>query len=145
MDRITFQSPSLDISAGDGTLMFQHLGGEFGFDYDLYRETQARDFQHNNFIDIYDCDKNISPDIRKAPVQKFDFATDWKPELLKKAGRLNIYEKLISTITMNYLHLITNKCKRCLARLFTGLKIMSNYSTTSIACCGLVVVWQPLL
>ena len=90
-----FQSPSVDICSGDGTLMFQHMGGEFGFGYDLYRETQAQNFKHNNFIDIYDCDKNISPDIKKGPVQKIDFATDWKPELLNKASRLNIYENLI--------------------------------------------------
>ena len=94
MDRIVFKSPSVDICSGDGSLMFQHLGGEFGFDYDLYLETRAKTFKHDDFIDIYDCDLNIHPSIRKRPEQIIDFATDWKPELLNKANRLGIYKKL---------------------------------------------------
>lgn len=95
MDRVEFKSPSVDICCGDGSLMFQHLGGEFEFDYDLYRETKARDFKHDQFIDIYDCDREITPPIRRAPDQVIDFATDWKQELLHKASRLGVYKEMV--------------------------------------------------
>lgn len=95
MDRIDFKSPSVDISCGEGSLMFQHLGGEFGSDYDMYRETRARDFKHDQFVDIFDCDREIIPSIRKAPDKTIDFATDWKQELLNKAGRLGVYKDMI--------------------------------------------------
>ncbi len=95
MDRIEFKSPSVDISCGEGSLMFQHLGGEFEFDYDMYRETKARDFKHDQFIDIYDCDREITPPIRRAPDTIIDFGTDWKQELLNKASRLGVYKDMV--------------------------------------------------
>ena len=48
-----FLSPSLDISCGDGLFMFLHLGGSFGFDFDYFKDTKAKDFSHESFVDIY--------------------------------------------------------------------------------------------
>ncbi len=36
---LKFESPSLDLSCGDGMFMFLHLGGEFNKDFDYYEST----------------------------------------------------------------------------------------------------------
>lgn len=95
-DDIKFESPSLDLSCGDGLFSFIHFGGSFGKDFDYFKSTKAKKFSHNSFIDIYDSfDKNYSVKIKKRPTIKIDYGTDWKQSLLKKASVLNFYNNLI--------------------------------------------------
>jgi len=95
-DDIKFESPSLDLSCGDGLFSFIHFGGSFGEDFDYFKSVKAKKFSHNSFIDIYDSfDKNYSVKIKKRPTIKIDYGTDWKQSLLKKASVLNFYNNLI--------------------------------------------------
>lgn len=93
---LKFQSPSLDLSCGDGLFQSIHLGAKFFEDFDYYSSTKASEFSHDSFIDIYDhheADYNIK--YLEHPNQKIDFGTDWKQELLNKAEKTGIFKKLI--------------------------------------------------
>lgn len=93
---IKFESPSIDISCGDGLFMFIHLGGTFESDFDYFQSTRAKEFKHSSFVDIYDSyQKNYEVRITQRPKTRIDYGTDWKQALLDKASKLNIYEKLI--------------------------------------------------
>lgn len=91
-----FQSPSLDISCGDGVFMFIHLGGVFEESFDYFQSTKADQFKHGSGIDIFDSfDKNYkTPIVRRADVS-IDFGIDWKQNLLDRAAKLNLYKNLI--------------------------------------------------
>ena len=54
-ENFKFQSPSLDLSCGDGMFMAIHLGALFDFDFDYFKSTKANEFNHSNIIDIYDA------------------------------------------------------------------------------------------
>lgn len=96
MEDIKFESPSLDLSCGDGMYMFTHLGGTFSDNFDYFKSTQAEKFSHDSFVDIYDAfDPNYSPEIISPPKSQIDYGTDWKQTLLNKAATLNIYKNLI--------------------------------------------------
>ena len=93
---IEFEAPSVDISCADGLFMFIHLGGELGMDFDIFAATKAKEFSHDKFVDIFDhFDKDYSPTIINNPVTGFTYGTDWKQDLLDKAGCLNLYGDLL--------------------------------------------------
>ncbi len=91
-----FESPSLDLSCGDGMFMAIHLGGLFDSDFDYFKSTKANEFNHSNVIDIYDkYDENYEINFKKRPSIQIDYGTDWKQSLLDKAAKLDLYKKLI--------------------------------------------------
>lgn len=93
---VNFESPSIDISCGDGLFMFIHFGGILDNDFDYFQSTSAKQFKHSSFIDIYDhYKKNYTVKIIKRPDKTIDYGTDWKQALLDKAARLNLHKKLI--------------------------------------------------
>lgn len=93
---IKFNSPSLDISCGDGINMFLHLGGEFHEDFDYFRSTKAKEFKHDSFVDIYDqYDEDYTVPIIKKPNFKINVGTDWKQALINKASKLELYDQLL--------------------------------------------------
>jgi len=93
---IKFESPSLDISCGDGLFMFMHLGGKLESHFDYYKTTKADVFKHASFTDIYDYyDENYSVPVIKNPETTIDYGTDWKQALLNKTSKLNLYKNLI--------------------------------------------------
>jgi SAM-dependent methyltransferase len=93
---IKFKSPSVDISCGDGMFMFYHFGGQTNFDFDTFKSTQAKDFKHDKFVDIYNnVDENFTVEVTKKPKQQIDYGTDWKDSLLVKAKKLGIYKSTI--------------------------------------------------
>ena len=95
IENFPINSPSLDISCGDGLFMFLHLGGTFDFDFDYFKNTSAKQFSHEKFIDIYDSyDETYSVPITNMPNQKIDFGTDWKQTLLDKSSKLNLFNTL---------------------------------------------------
>lgn len=95
-NNIKFESPSLDISCGDGLFMFMHLGGKLESNFDYYKTTKADEFKHESFTDIYDCyDEKYSVPIIKHPEISIDYGTDWKQALLNKTSKLDLYKNLI--------------------------------------------------
>jgi len=96
MKDIKFEHPSVDISCGDGLFMFYHLGGETESNFDGFTSTQADDFKHEKFIDIYNNeDKYYTVPVEKKAETQIDYGTDWKQALLDKASRLGIYKKTV--------------------------------------------------
>ena len=88
--------PSIDISCADGLFMFLHLGGEFEFEFDIFRSTKASQFRHDKFVDIFDhYDSSYQVPVKKRPSCKISVGTDWKQDLLKKAQPLDLYDKLV--------------------------------------------------
>ena len=95
-DDIKFESPSLDISCGDGLFMFLHLGGAFDSDFDYFQSTRAKEFKHSSFIDIYDSYRgDYEVKVTKKSITKIDYGTDWKQALLDKAAKLDLYKNLL--------------------------------------------------
>lgn len=93
---VPIESPSLDISTGDGIFAFVHCGGRFDERFDTFASTAASDFSHDRFIDIYDVvDESYSPLIRRAPTDQFTVGTDWKAALLDKATKLHFFQRLV--------------------------------------------------
>ena len=95
LQHIKFKSPSIDISCGDGMYMFYHFGGKTNPSFDAFVSTNAKDFHHNKFIDIYNTTTNYNVHITRKPNQQIDYGTDWKQSLLDKASKLGIYKNLV--------------------------------------------------
>ena len=95
-ESLKFESPSLDLSCGDGIFQSVHLGGRFFDEFDYYNSTKANEFSHENFIDIYDhFETDYDIQFKTTPKQFIDFGTDWKQDLLSKAKKTGIYKNLI--------------------------------------------------
>ena len=95
-ENLKFESPSLDLSCGDGMFMAIHLGAIFEDDFDYFKSTKASDFSHSKMVDIYDdFDENYTAKFLKKPNMKIDYGTDWKQSLLDKAEKLDLYKNLI--------------------------------------------------
>lgn len=93
---IKFESPSIDISCGDGLFDFIHFGGKLDEDFDFFQKTKANQFSHSSFVDIFDSfDENYQVKISKMPNNKIDYGTDWKQSLLDKSEKLNFYKNLV--------------------------------------------------
>jgi SAM-dependent methyltransferase len=87
---------TLDIAGGDGCYIFLHLGGRFDDKFDFFTKTNASNFKHSKFVDIYNISSNkFSPKIIKKSKLNFNTVTDWKSGLLDKAKKLKIYKEFI--------------------------------------------------
>ncbi|MCV0430387.1 methyltransferase domain-containing protein [Nitrosopumilus sp.] len=96
LDGIDFESPSIDISCGDGQFAFVHMGGKFHEDFDNFGSTLAKEFKHSEFVDIHDSfDENYAVKILKNADKQIDYGTDWKQNLLSKAEKLGLYKNLV--------------------------------------------------
>lgn len=93
---VKFETPSLDLSCGDGLFMFLHQGGELDDGVDYFQSTSADNFKHSSFVDIFDhYNENYEVKITKNPSNNLNYGTDWKKDLLSKAEKLNFYENLL--------------------------------------------------
>lgn len=93
---IKFESPSIDISCGDGLFMFLHLGGTLDCDFDYFESTKAKEFKHSSFIDVYDSySENYKVKINNRASTMIDYGTDWKQALLDKASKLSLFKNLL--------------------------------------------------
>ena len=96
MNDIGFESPSLDLSCGDGLFTFIHLGGELETEFDYFQTTNADNFKHSSFVDIFDhYNENYQVNFTKKPQITIDYGTDWKKALLDKAAKLGLYKNLL--------------------------------------------------
>jgi len=93
---LSFESPSLDISCGDGLFMYIHQGGSFEKDFDYFRSTNSKNFKHSSFVDIYDhFEEGYEVKTVNEPKTQIDYGIDWKKSLINKAEKLNLYKNLI--------------------------------------------------
>jgi len=93
---LKFESPSLDLSCGDGLFMAIHLGAIFNEDFDYFKSTKASEFSHDNFVDVFDdFNEKYNVEFVKKPDIKIDYGTDWKQALLDKAEKLDLYKNLV--------------------------------------------------
>jgi len=96
LESVEFNSPSVDISCGDGLTMFLMLGGVLEPDFDRFQSTKVNEFNHSSVVDIYDSyEKDYSAKIIKKPVTTIDYGTDWKQSLLDRASNLMLYNNLL--------------------------------------------------
>ncbi|MBF0343309.1 MAG: hypothetical protein HQL06_03675 [Nitrospirae bacterium] len=85
---------AIDISCGDGIYSFITLGGEIGPTSDAFLSIRLGDtFRKGNFDSFDHFDDSYSVDIKKYPEKHYEYGTDWKENLLKKARKLDLYKK----------------------------------------------------
>lgn len=96
IEKFEFNSPSLDLSCGDGLFTFYHLGGRLTNDYDFFTHTKSEEFTHEKYTDIFDdVTSDFDLKIHTKPETQIDYGTDWKQSLLDKANVLNLHKNLI--------------------------------------------------
>ncbi|MEK6797529.1 MAG: class I SAM-dependent methyltransferase [Planctomycetota bacterium] len=94
--RQKLNSPSLDVSCGDGVFMFLHCGGVLDSNFDVFADVRPLDRDRDERDDMFDhLSDRYAPGIVAPPSRRIDAGTDWKKTLLAKADRLGLYEKLI--------------------------------------------------
>ncbi|MCH7840467.1 MAG: methyltransferase domain-containing protein [Planctomycetes bacterium] len=90
------QHPSIDLACGDGVFSFLHCGGEFDPAFDVFTCVDRLDRVRDEHSDIFDCDGDqYRPAIQCHPPDTLDVGTDLKTNLLTKARRLDLYDRLV--------------------------------------------------
>ena len=88
--------PCVDISCGDGVFSFLHAGGVFDDDFDVFWGAAPLNSIADEQADLFDhLGDRYGPAVLRPPADTIDVGTDWKPNLLTKAGLLGLYEELI--------------------------------------------------
>lgn len=88
--------PAIDVSCGDGVFTFLHLGGDFDGDFDVFRAVGQLDRVHAAHADMFDtAAAEYVPRIVRPAEATWAYGLDLKPNLLAKAGRLGLYDRLI--------------------------------------------------
>ena len=95
VSRCPIASPSLDLGCGNGIFSFITAGGRFSIDYDWYMNVDPEGFWEGK--DIYDVSGtvNAAAFITERPRYTFTVGMDHKANLLKQAGSLSFYERLV--------------------------------------------------
>ena len=92
----SWHSPSVDLCCGDGVFSFLHAGGTFSEDFDVFTGVGPLSVKQGDPADIFDhVDTQYQPMVEHSPDSQIEVGTDWKPNLLTKAGRLGLYDELI--------------------------------------------------
>lgn len=94
MKNVRFTKPLLDIGCGDGTFSFSNFGGKTDMNFDVYN-TIKRTTGFYRGMDIHDQITSYTPKILKKARIKIDVGIDWKQNLLDKAKKLHLYDRLI--------------------------------------------------
>lgn len=90
---------AVDYACGDGINTFFKCGGRFAPEFDLFKsgilEQDARTVATER-LDVFDhYDQDYSPAVIERPETRYFCGTDHKQNLLKKAAKLDFYERLI--------------------------------------------------
>ena len=89
-------APCVDLGCGDGIFSFLHAGGEFDLGFDVFTSVAHLDKVCDEHADIFDyVDDAYAPVVTRRPPARVSVGTDWKQAMLKKAGALGFYEKLL--------------------------------------------------
>jgi len=101
-EKLKIESPSLEISCGDGLFFAIHSDGIFDENFDYFKSTRAKQFTQDSidkstkYADLYDtCNENYTVPYVQKPTIQFDYGTDWKQGLLDKASKANTHKNLI--------------------------------------------------
>lgn len=95
--KLPCEDPVLDMSCGDGTLMFTLFNGVFSDEFDIFASTANLEKVRSDNTDIYDyVDKEYQPKIIAKPARKIDYGFDIKKSMLHKAKSLGLYQTLIN-------------------------------------------------
>ncbi len=95
MNNFFMEEPSLDFGCGDGIFSFIRAGGELDVSFDVFQDIKKLEnyYEGRDIFDVFNTDKiNI---VKTKPKYKINVGFDYKENLLKKANRLGLYEKLI--------------------------------------------------
>ncbi len=96
LSHFPLQHPSVDLSCGDGLFSFLHLGGVLDPVFDVFASLASLDRVHTEQADMFDCvTDDYHPPIVSPPTDTIDAGTDIKNTMLAKAGKLNLYRRLV--------------------------------------------------
>lgn len=95
MKSFAFRGPALDLGCGDGVFSFIRAGGRFDEQFDAFKAVAYLDGFFQN-VDVFDAfDESLRAAVVQPPGYSIDVGFDHKDNLLRKAGRLGLYRKLI--------------------------------------------------
>jgi len=143
--QIKFLKPIVDIGCGDGLFTFTSLGGKIDVDYDVYRTMKKTD-KFFNGVDIHDQKSDINFKITKQPKISVDLGLDWKHNLLKKAEKLKIYQKLVKHDANKQLPIQSNKFKTVFSNTFYWMDNIEHILSESKRIChqdGKIIIFVP--
>lgn len=84
----------LDVSCGDGMFSFLTFGGQISPESDMFRAIKFGKREGN--FDAFDFfDDTYKVKVVKNPEIYYDYGTDWKESLIKKAEKLDFYKKMM--------------------------------------------------
>lgn len=93
---VPMRGPVADLGCGDGVFSFLHADGVFSTDFDVFGAVAQLEAVRSEAADIFDhVDDDYSPEIVSAPAFRLDVGTDLKSNLLGKAERLGLYNRLV--------------------------------------------------
>ncbi len=96
LSRCHANSPSIDISCGDGVFSFLHAGGEFDPSFDVFGAVTGLDRATGEHVDIFDTVvEHYEPAVVRRPDRHVDVGTDFKVSMLAKADALRFYHRLL--------------------------------------------------
>jgi trans-aconitate methyltransferase len=143
--QIKFLKPIVDIGCGDGIFTFTTLGGKIDVNYDVYRTMKKTD-KFFNGVDIHDQKSDINFKIIKQPKISVDLGLDWKHNLLKKAEKLKIYQKLVKHDANKQLPIQSNEFKTVFSNTFYWMDDIEHILSESKRIChkdGKIIIFVP--
>jgi len=91
-----WRGPSIDVSCGDGVFSYLHAGGAFDPAFDVFTVAASLDRVTKDHADMFDCaGEEYAPLIVRRPRATIDVGTDVKPSMIKRAGALEFYARLV--------------------------------------------------
>ena len=142
---IKFKKPIIDIGCGDGNFSFTNFGGKVNAAFDVYRTINKTQGFFGG-IDIHNQKSFVKPQIIKKSKIKIDVGLDWKKNLLEKAKKLHIYEKLIPHNANYQLPFKENKFETVFSNTFYWMQDIEHilreaYRITTIK--GKIIIFVP--
>jgi len=95
------ERPSLEFGCTDGVNTFVLMGGEFGMRFDDYRQvswsldSHTRSTGGDDYFDSFSGGEDAPVDIVTRPEEGFDVGLSWKETHVRKADRLDVYERTV--------------------------------------------------
>ena len=98
LSKAAMRGPCIDLCCGDGVFSFLHAGGRFAPEFDVFHGVGRLDQIDSENADIFDyVDDEYQPSITTPPAYRIECGTDHKDNLIAKAARLDLYNRLVRT------------------------------------------------